>query len=87
MAPIAPFPHTWKDQLYGKHNRFIELAGEIKIAMLAYVVQKSADAFNQVGKQFKGIRLLALGIPYTKVLTICVNHLGLADGATKSEGC
>ena len=48
------------------HTRFIELAGEINTAMPAYVVQKTADALNEVGKPLKGSRVLVLGIAYKK---------------------
>jgi len=64
--PIDPFYLTWKAREYGMHTRFIELAGEINTAMPAYVVQKTADALNDVGKPLKGSRLLVLGIAYKK---------------------
>lgn len=64
--PIDPFYLTWKAREYGMHTRFIELAGEINTAMPAYVVQKTADALNEVGKPLKGSRLLVLGIAYKK---------------------
>ena len=64
--PIDPFYLTWKAREFGMHTRFIELAGEINTAMPAYVVQKTADALNDVGKPLKGSRLLVLGIAYKK---------------------
>ena len=64
--PIDPFYLTWKAREYGMHTRFIELAGEINTAMPAYVVSKTADALNNVGKPLKGSRLLVLGIAYKK---------------------
>ena len=33
---------TWKAREYGKHTRFIELAGEINTAMPEYVVRSVA---------------------------------------------
>ena len=47
-------------------TRFIELAGEINTAMPAYVIQKTADALNDVGKPLKGSSVLVLGISYKK---------------------
>ena len=48
------------------HTRFIELAGEINSAMPAYVVEKTMDALNEVGKPLKGSKVLVLGIAYKK---------------------
>ena len=42
--PIDPFYLTWKAREFGKHTRFIELAGEINTNMPDYVVSKVADA-------------------------------------------
>ncbi|MFM7311874.1 MAG: nucleotide sugar dehydrogenase [Cyanobium sp.] len=64
--PIDPFYLTWKAREYGMHTRFIELAGEINTAMPGSVVQKTADALNDVSKPLKGSRVLVLGIAYKK---------------------
>ena len=47
--PIDPFYLTWKAREFGKHTRFIELAGEINTAMPDYVISKVADALNDRG--------------------------------------
>jgi UDP-N-acetyl-D-glucosamine dehydrogenase len=62
--PIDPFYLTWKAREYGKHTRFIELAGEINTAMPEYVVQRVADALNARNKAVKGSRVLILGLAY-----------------------
>ena len=64
--PIDPFYLTWKAREYGMHTRFIELAGEINSAMPAYVVEKTMDVLNEVGKPLKGSKVLVLGIAYKK---------------------
>ena len=64
--PIDPFYLTWKAREYGMHTRFIELAGEINSAMPAYVVEKTMDALNKVGKPLKGSNVLVIGIAYKK---------------------
>src|SRR5213078_280167 len=56
--PIDPFYLTWKAREYGKHTRFIELAGEINTAMPEYVVHRAADALNARNKAVKGSRIL-----------------------------
>src|SRR5437867_5805874 len=38
--PIDPFYLTWKAREYGKHTRFIELAGEVNTAMPEYVIHR-----------------------------------------------
>jgi UDP-N-acetyl-D-glucosamine dehydrogenase len=62
--PIDPFYLTWKAREYGKHTRFIELAGEINTAMPEYVVHRVADALNTRNKAVKGSRVVILGLAY-----------------------
>ena len=62
--PIDPFYLTWKAREYGVATRFIELAGEINVAMPEYVVQKITHALNEKEKSVKGSRILLLGLAY-----------------------
>jgi len=62
--PIDPFYLTWKAREYGKHTRFIELAGEINTAMPEHVVHRVVDALNARNKAVKGSRVLILGLAY-----------------------
>jgi UDP-N-acetyl-D-glucosamine dehydrogenase len=62
--PIDPFYLTWKAREYGKHTRFIELAGEINTTMPEYVVHRVADALNTRNKAVNGSRVLILGLAY-----------------------
>ena len=62
--PIDPFYLTWKAREFGKHTRFIELAGEINTAMPEHVVHRVADALNQQSKAIKSSRILILGLAY-----------------------
>jgi UDP-N-acetyl-D-glucosamine dehydrogenase len=62
--PIDPFYLTWKAREYGRHTRFIELAGEINTAMPEYVVNRVADALNSRNKAVKDSRVLILGVAY-----------------------
>lgn len=64
--PVDPFYLTWKAREYGLHTRFIELSGEMNLAMHDYVVSKVMDALNEQGKSLKGSRVLVLGIAYKK---------------------
>jgi len=69
--PIDPFYLTWKAREYGKHTRFIELAGEINTAMPDYVVSKVADALNDEGKAVNGSKILILGLAYKANVDDC----------------
>jgi len=62
--PIDPFYLAWKAREFGKHTRFIELAGEINTAMLEYVVQRLTEVLNAQGKPVKGSKILLLGLAY-----------------------
>jgi UDP-N-acetyl-D-glucosamine dehydrogenase len=62
--PIDPFYLTWKAREYGKHTRFIELAGEINTQMPHHVVHRVADALNAQQKPINGSKILILGLAY-----------------------
>jgi UDP-N-acetyl-D-glucosamine dehydrogenase len=62
--PIDPFYLTWKAREYGRHTRFIELAGEINTSMPEYVVNRVAEALNAAQKPVSGSRVLILGLAY-----------------------
>ena len=62
--PIDPFYLTWKALEYGVNTRFIELAGEINEHMPAYVVQRTMEELNEIGKCLKGHKLLLVGLAY-----------------------
>ena len=62
--PIDPFYLTWKAREFGQNPRFIELAGEINIAMPLYVVNRIAEALNSREKSLNGSRILILGLAY-----------------------
>ncbi|HUO08970.1 MAG TPA: nucleotide sugar dehydrogenase [Phycisphaerae bacterium] len=64
--PIDPFYLSWKAKRYDVTARFIELAGELNVAMPYYVIGKIADALNEKGKAIKGSRILVLGLAYKK---------------------
>ena len=64
--PLDPFYLTWKAREYGIATRFVELAGEINVAMPDYVVDKLQLALNDRGKALKGAGVLVLGLAYKK---------------------
>jgi UDP-N-acetyl-D-glucosamine dehydrogenase len=64
--PLDPFYLTWKAREFGVTARFIELAGEINVAMPHWVVEKLQAALNDRGKTVRGSRILLLGLAYKK---------------------
>jgi UDP-N-acetyl-D-glucosamine dehydrogenase len=64
--PIDPFYLSWKAKQYGMATRFIELAGEINVAMPEYVISRLMDALNDRRKAIRGSRILVLGLAYKK---------------------
>ncbi|MEM0897661.1 MAG: nucleotide sugar dehydrogenase [Verrucomicrobiota bacterium] len=62
--PIDPFYMSWKAREFGVNTHFIELSGEVNRAMPDYVVGKTVEALNSVGKPVKGSRILVLGLAY-----------------------
>jgi UDP-N-acetyl-D-glucosamine dehydrogenase len=62
--PIDPFYLTWKARQFGKHTRFIELAGEINTAMPDYVVSRLIEALNTTKKTVNGSKVLLVGLAY-----------------------
>ena len=47
-------------------SRFIELAGEINTSMPNYVVSRTMEALNSVGKPVRGSKIGILGVAYKK---------------------
>ena len=74
--PIDPFYLTWKAREFGKHTRFIELAGEINTNMPDYVVSKVADALNDQGKALRASRFWSLAW-HTKAMSMIAGNLHL----------
>ncbi len=64
--PIDPFYLSWLARRHELPTRFIELAGEINSGMPRYVVEKVAEALNEVGKPMRRSRVGILGVAYKK---------------------
>ncbi len=65
--PIDPFYLTWKSREYDLSTRFIELAGEINVAMPRFVVDRLAQALNdRSGRALAKARILLIGMAYKK---------------------
>jgi UDP-N-acetyl-D-glucosamine dehydrogenase len=64
--PLDPHYLAWKMRTLNYKTRFIDLASEINAHMPEYVVQKVADALNDVRKAVRGSRVLVLGVAYKR---------------------
>ena len=64
--PLDPFYLAWKAREYGQPTRFIELAGEVNVAMPAYVVEKLQLALNDREKAVRNAKVLVLGLAYKR---------------------
>jgi len=64
--PIDPFYLSWKAREFDFATRFIELAGEINMAMPYHMVEFIAEALNGRSKALKGSRIMVLGVSYKK---------------------
>jgi UDP-N-acetyl-D-glucosamine dehydrogenase len=64
--PIDPFYLSWKAKEFDFHTRFIELAGQVNLAMPYFVVENIVEAMSQQGKALHGSRVLVLGVAYKR---------------------
>jgi UDP-N-acetyl-D-glucosamine dehydrogenase len=65
--PIDPFYLTWRLRAYGFPTRFIELAGEINLAMPHYVARKLEEGLDRrLSVPLSKARVLVLGLAYKK---------------------
>ncbi len=65
--PIDPFYLSWKSREFGMTTRFIELAGEINVAMPRYVISRLAEALDrELGVPLSRAKVLVIGVAYKK---------------------
>ena len=62
--PVDPYYLAWRAREFDFVERFIELAGDINLAMPRHVVQLSADALNERGRSLKGSRVGVIGVAF-----------------------
>ncbi len=64
--PIDPFYLSWKAKQFDFRTKFIELAGEVNVAMPYYVIDQTAAALNEREKALKNAKVLVLGMAYKR---------------------
>ena len=64
--PVDPFYLSWKAKEFDFRTRFIELAGEINVAMPYNVIASTISALNKQKKPINGSKVLVLGVAYKR---------------------
>ncbi|MBW4026808.1 MAG: nucleotide sugar dehydrogenase [Acidobacteria bacterium] len=64
--PIDPFYLSWKAKQFDFRTKFIELAGEVNVAMPYYVIEQTIEALNRQRKALNGAKVLVLGLAYKR---------------------
>jgi len=64
--PVDPFYLSWKAKEFDFRTKFIELAGEVNVAMPYHVIAATIGALNRHKKALNGAKVLVLGVAYKK---------------------
>ena len=64
--PVDPFYLSWKAKEFDFRTKFIELAGEVNVAMPYNVIAATISALNKQKKAINGSKVLVLGVAYKK---------------------
>ena len=62
--PVDPYYLSWRAREFDFIDRFIELAGDINLAMPRHVVDLVAEALNDRGRALKGARVGVVGVAF-----------------------
>jgi len=62
--PVDPYYLSWRAREFDFVDRFIELAGDINLAMPRHVVDLTAEALNERGQALRGARVGVVGVAF-----------------------
>jgi UDP-N-acetyl-D-glucosamine dehydrogenase len=62
--PVDPYYLAWRAREFDFVDRFIELAGDINLAMPRHVVDLVGDGLNERGKSLRGSKVGVLGVAF-----------------------
>ena len=62
--PVDPYYLAWRAREFGFVDRFVELAGDINLAMPRHVVDLVAEALNDRGRPLRGTRVGIIGVAF-----------------------
>jgi len=64
--PKDPLYLHWKAKSFGFHSRFIKLASHVINYMPEYIVKRTKEALERMGRKLKGAKILVIGVTYKK---------------------
>ena len=62
--PVDPYYLAWRARQFDFVDRFVELAGDINLAMPRHVLDLVAEALNERGRSIKGSRVGVIGVAF-----------------------
>jgi len=62
--PVDPYYLAWRAREFDFVDRFVELAGDINLAMPRHVVELAAEALNERGRALKGASVGVIGVAF-----------------------
>ncbi|HEY7970319.1 MAG TPA: nucleotide sugar dehydrogenase, partial [Candidatus Limnocylindrales bacterium] len=62
--PVDPYYLSWRAREFDFVDRFVELAGDINLAMPRHVVDLVAEALNDRGRAIRGARVGVIGVAF-----------------------
>jgi UDP-N-acetyl-D-glucosamine dehydrogenase len=62
--PVDPYYLSWRAREFDFVDRFVELAGDINLAMPRHVVDLVAEALNDRGRALRGARVGVIGVAF-----------------------
>jgi UDP-N-acetyl-D-glucosamine dehydrogenase len=62
--PVDPYYLSWRAREFDFIDRFIELAGDINLAMPRHVVDLAAEALNDRGRALRGAKVGVVGVAF-----------------------
>jgi UDP-N-acetyl-D-glucosamine dehydrogenase len=62
--PVDPYYLAWRAREFGFVDRFVELAGDINLAMPRHVVDLVGEALNDRGRALRGARVGVIGVAF-----------------------
>jgi UDP-N-acetyl-D-glucosamine dehydrogenase len=62
--PVDPYYLAWRAREFDFVERFIELAGDINLAMPGHVVELAVEALNERSRAMKGARVGVIGVAF-----------------------
>ena len=62
--PVDPYYLSWRAREFDFVDRFVELAGDINLAMPRHVLELASEALNERGRALRGSRVGVIGVAF-----------------------